>query len=400
MAIEIKVPVLPESVQDATIATWHKKPGERVEQDENLVDIETDKVVLEVVAPEAGMIEKIIKNTGDTVLAEEVIAVFTPMKEAPKTQASTKPEPAKAEPKAEPAAQAPKATEATAPLAGPAARRMMAEKEITPAQGTGVGGRVTTQDVMQAKESSKPSTTAASMQVAGDRIEKRVPMTRLRARIAERLLSAQQNAAILTTFNEINMQPVMDLRNKYKDQFEKVHGVKLGFMSFFTKATIESLKRYPAVNASIDGKDIVYHGFFDIAIAVSSPRGLVVPVIRDAEKLSMAQIEKSINELGIKAKEGTLSIEEITGGTFTISNGGVFGSLLSTPILNPPQSGILGMHKIEQRPVVENGQIVIRPMMYVAFSYDHRIIDGAESVRFLVTIKELLEDPSRLLLDI
>lgn len=400
MAIEIKVPVLPESVQDATIATWHKKPGERVEQDENLVDIETDKVVLEVVAPEAGMIEKIIKNTGDTVLAEEVIAVFTPMKEAPKTQAATKPEPAKAEVKAESAAQAPKATEATAPLAGPAARRMMAEKEITPAQGTGVGGRVTTQDVMQAKESSKSSTTAPSMQVAGDRIEKRVPMTRLRARIAERLLSAQQNAAILTTFNEINMQPVMDLRNKYKDQFEKVHGVKLGFMSFFTKATIESLKRYPAVNASIDGKDIVYHGFFDIAIAVSSPRGLVVPVIRDAEKLSMAQIEKSINELGIKAKEGTLSIEEITGGTFTISNGGVFGSLLSTPILNPPQSGILGMHKIEQRPVVENGQIVIRPMMYVAFSYDHRIIDGAESVRFLVTIKELLEDPSRLLLDI
>jgi 2-oxoglutarate dehydrogenase E2 component (dihydrolipoamide succinyltransferase) len=409
MAIEIKVPVLPESVQDATIATWHKKPGERVEQDENLVDIETDKVVLEVVAPEAGMIEKIIKNTGETVLAEEVIAVFTPMKEASKEQAPTKAAPEKAQTqkagpaKAEPAKEEPKAqskeTATSAPLAGPAARRMMAEKEITPAQGSGVGGRVTTQDVMQAKEPVK-SSTSAPMQVTGDRIEKRVPMTRLRARIAERLLSAQQNAAILTTFNEINMQPVMDLRNKYKDQFEKVHGVKLGFMSFFTKATIESLKRYPAVNASIDGKDIVYHGYFDIAIAVSSPRGLVVPVVRNAEKLSMAQIEKSINELGIKAKEGTLSIEEITGGTFTISNGGVFGSLLSTPILNPPQSGILGMHKIEQRPVVENGQIVIRPMMYVAFSYDHRIIDGAESVRFLVTIKELLEDPSRLLLDI
>ncbi len=409
MAIEIKVPVLPESVQDATIATWHKKPGERVEQDENLVDIETDKVVLEVVAPEAGTIEKIIKNTGDTVLAEEVIAIFVASKGA---APAAKAEPAKTEskkeqkpeqkPEPQKVAPAQKAENAQ-PLAGPAARRMMAEKEVAPESGTGKGGRVTTQDVAKATaptSSASTSSPSSQIQLSGDRIEKRVPMTRLRARIAERLLSAQQNAAILTTFNEINMQPVMDLRNRYKDQFEKAHGVKLGFMSFFTKAVVESLKRFPVVNASIDGKDIVYHGYFDMAIAVSSPRGLVVPVVRDADKLSMAQIEKAINELGIKAKEGTLSMEEITGGTFTISNGGVFGSLLSTPILNPPQSGILGMHKIEQRPVVENGQIVIRPMMYVAFSYDHRIIDGAESVRFLVTIKELLEDPSRMLLDI
>ncbi len=401
MPIEIKVPVLPESVQDATIATWHKKPGERVEQDENLVDIETDKVVLEVVAPEPGFIERIIKNTGDTVLAEEVIAVFTPSKDtaekpkAAKEEAPAKaaaPAPSKQEPvkqQAVPVSQAP---------AGPGARRMMSEKDIQPSQVTGSGkdGRITTEDVAKASTAKAVSAPA----LTGDRIEKRVPMTRLRARIAERLISAQQSAAILTTFNEVNMQPVMDLRNRYKDQFEKAHGVKLGFMSFFAKATIESLKRFPAVNASIDGKDIVYHGYFDIAIAVSSPRGLVVPVIRDADKMSMADIEKTIHELGVKARDGSLSIEEITGGTFTISNGGVFGSLLSTPILNPPQSGILGMHKIEQRPVVENNQIVIRPMMYLAFSYDHRIIDGAESVRFLVTIKELLEDPARLLLDI
>ncbi|MBN9288750.1 MAG: 2-oxoglutarate dehydrogenase complex dihydrolipoyllysine-residue succinyltransferase [Gammaproteobacteria bacterium] len=395
MAIEIKVPVLPESVADATIATWHKKPGEMVEQDENLVDIETDKVVLEVVAPERGVIEKVIKNTGDTVLAEEVIAIFKPTKEDAKV-AEKAPEKAP-EKAAEKTTSAPKSE----PAAGPAARRMMAENDVKAESvtGTGKGGRVTTQDV--AKASSTGAQTSSLVQVnAGERIEKRVPMTRLRSRIAERLLSAQQNAAILTTFNEINMQPVMDLRNRYKDQFEKVHGVKLGFMSFFTKATVESLKRFPAVNASIDGKDIVYHGYFDIGVAVSTPRGLVVPIVRDADKLSLANIEKSINDLGVKARDGNLAIEDMTGGTFTISNGGVFGSLLSTPILNPPQSGILGMHKIEQRPVVENGQIVIRPMMYVAFSYDHRIIDGAESVRFLVTIKELLEDPSRLLLDI
>lgn len=395
MSIEIKVPVLPESVADATIATWHKKVGEMIEQDENLVDIETDKVVLEVVAPESGMLEKIIRNSGDTVLAEEVIAVFKPVK------AGTAPE-------AKPAAAAQGASapaKAAAPAAGPAARRAMAENDVQAESisGSGKGGRITTEDVAKSGKTSAPATSAAPVQMtipAGERIEKRVPMTRLRTRIAERLLSAQQNAAILTTFNEINMQPVMDLRARYKDQFEKKHGVKLGFMSFFTKAAIEALKRFPVVNASIDGKDIVYHGYFDIGIAVSSPRGLVVPVVRDAEQLSLAQIEKAINDLGVKAKEGTLGIDEITGGTFTISNGGVFGSLLSTPILNPPQTGILGMHKIEQRAVVENNQIVIRPMMYVAFSYDHRLIDGAESVRFLVTIKELLEDPARLLLDI
>lgn len=407
MSIEIKVPVLPESVADALIATWHKKVGETVEQDENLVDIETDKVVLEVVAPERGVIERIVKDTGSTVLAEEVIAYFQPMKDkkAPAEESKAAPAPAAPESKAAPAAPAAPAASASsssnqASHAGPAARRMMAEKDVASneVKPSGKGGRITTEDVNRASSASSSAPTLVA--TSGERIEKRVPMTRLRTRIAERLLSAQQNAAILTTFNEVNMQPVMDLRNRYKDQFEKVHGVKLGFMSFFTKAVTESLKRFPVVNASIDGNDIVYHGYFDIGVAVSTPRGLVVPIIRDADKMNLAQIEKAINELGVKARDGALSIEEMTGGTFTISNGGVFGSLLSTPILNPPQTGILGMHKIEQRPVVENGQIVIRPMMYVAFSYDHRLIDGAESVRFLVHIKELLEDPSRIILDI
>lgn len=392
MTIEIKVPVLPESVQDATIATWYKKPGEAVAQDDHLVDIETDKVVLEVVAPEAGVLEKIIRNVGDTVLAEEVIGMLNPDASAAKRAESTQKE------ETEPTKDEKKSDNSSLKTAGPAARRMMAEKDISAdsIEGTGKGGRVTTQDVKAA--SSKGQST--EIELDGERPEKRVPMTRLRARIAERLLSAQHNAAILTTFNEINMKPMMDLRNRYKDQFEKKHGVKLGFMSFFSKAVIEALKRFPVVNASIDGSDVVYHGYFDLGIAVSSPRGLVVPVLRDADKLSMAGIEKSIAELGMRAKEGTLSIEDMTGGTFTISNGGVFGSLLSTPILNPPQTGILGMHKIEERPVVENGEIVIRPMMYVALSYDHRLIDGAESVRFLVTIKELIEDPARLLLEI
>lgn len=387
MTIEIKVPVLPESVQDATVATWHKKPGEMVAQDENLVDIETDKVVLEVVAPESGIIEKIIKDTGATVLAEEVIATFKPM------AASEAPAPA-AEKAAAPAPAAPAADV----KAGPGARRAMAETGVSAGEvtGSGKGGRITTQDV----STPKAAAPALAPVAAGERIEKRVPMTRLRSRIAERLLAAQHDAAILTTFNEINMQPVMDLRARYKEQFEKVHGVKLGFMSFFTKAVTEALKRFPEVNASIDGSDIVYHGYFDIGVAVSSPRGLVVPIIRDAEQLNLAEIEKTIGELGRKARDSALSIEEITGGTFTISNGGVFGSLLSTPILNPPQSGILGMHKIEKRAVVENNEIVIRPMMYLAFSYDHRIIDGAQSVRFLVTIKELIEDPARMLLDL
>lgn len=390
MTIEIKVPVLPESVADALIATWHKKEGEIFEQDENLVDIETDKVVLEVVAPERGVIEKIIRQQGDTVLAEEVIGIF----KAVSGNAAASPAKAAAEPvKAAPAKAAPEksAPEKSAPekavpavlaetsTAGPAARRQMAQG--------GVASHTT-------------STSSALPALSGERIEKRVPMTRLRLRIAERLLSAQHQAAILTTFNEVNMQPVMDLRNRYKDQFEKTHGVKLGFMSFFTKAATEALKRFPVVNASLDGKDVVYHGYFDIGVAVSTPRGLVVPVLRGADKMNMAQIEKGINDLGVKARDGNLSMEEMTGGTFTISNGGVFGSLLSTPILNPPQTGILGMHKIEPRPVVENNQIVIRPMMYLAFSYDHRLIDGSESVRFLVTIKELIEDPARLLLDL
>jgi 2-oxoglutarate dehydrogenase E2 component (dihydrolipoamide succinyltransferase) len=406
MTIQIKVPVLPESVTDATIATWYKKPGEPIEQDDNLVDIETDKVVLEVVAPEDGILENIIKDTGETVGAEEVIAVFKPgaAASAPKSseQSSTKSNGNGSEPEQKLST----TTSSSVADAGPAARKLMAENQISAGnvQGSGKGGRITTQDVHasvsgQASTSAKPPTASIPMP-QGDRPEKRVPMSRLRARIAERLLSAQHNAAILTTFNEINMKPVMDLRSKYKDQFEKVHGVKLGFMSFFTKATIEALKRFPAVNASLDGKDIVYHGYFDIGVAVSTEKGLVVPVVRDADKMNLAEIEKSINALGLKAREGTLSIEEMTGGTFTISNGGVFGSLMSTPILNPPQTGIMGMHKIEQRPVVEDGQIVVRPMMYLALSYDHRVIDGKESVRFLVTIKELLEDPSRLLLDI
>ncbi|MAZ44930.1 MAG: dihydrolipoyllysine-residue succinyltransferase [Legionellales bacterium] len=395
MSIEIKVPVLPESVADATIATWHKKPGEPVKQDENLVDIETDKVVLEVVAPADGTLESIIKDAGATVLGEEVIAQFKEGAVAAAAPAASA--------EAAPAASAPADEEANA---GPAARRMMAESSVDPStvQATGKGGRITTADVKNAQSGTQvvPQNTAvaASIAVTGARTEERVPMTRLRSRIAERLVEAQQTAAILTTFNEINMKPVMDLRKRYKDDFEKRHGIKLGFMSFFTKATIEALKRFPVVNASIDGKDIVYHGYHDIGIAVSSPRGLVVPVIRNAEMLSMAEIEQSITTYGQKAKEGTLGIDEITGGTFTISNGGVFGSLLSTPILNPPQTGILGLHKIQERAVVENGEVVVRPMMYVALSYDHRIIDGAESVRFLATIKELLEDPARLILDV
>ena len=392
MTIEIKVPVLPESVTDATIATWYKKPGEPVEQDENLVDIETDKVVLEVVAPEDGSLENIIKDTGATVGAEEIIAVFKPG-DAPKAKGNG----AKAAAPSDAPSDTPTVT-SSAPVAGPAARKMMAENDIHVAKGSAKGGRVTTQDVRSAMQGGAPSSAVDIPQ--GERSEKRVPMTRLRAKIAERLVQAQQTAAILTTFNEINMQPIMSLRSKYKEQFEKTHGVKLGFMSFFTKATIEALKRFPAVNASIDGNDIVYHGYFDIGVAVSTDKGLVVPIVRNADKMGLADIEKNINDLGQKARDGNLSLDEITGGTFTISNGGVFGSLMSTPILNPPQTGILGMHKIEQRPVVENGEVVVRPMMYVALSYDHRIIDGKESVRFLVTIKELLEDPARLLLDI
>lgn len=384
-SIEIKVPELPESVADATIATWHKKPGETVARDENLVDIETDKVVLEVVAPDDGTIEEIIKDAGSNVTAHEVIAKFTKGVVNNSATPVESADPEKAEVKAEtkPAAKVDEQS--------PAVRREVKKENINldSVTGTGKDGRITKQDL-------KPQA-IASIPV-GAREEKRVPMTRLRARIAERLLSAQQSAAILTTFNEINMQPVMDLRTEYKEKFEKAHGVKLGFMSFFVQAVVEALRRFPDVNASIDGGDVVYHGYYDIGIAVSSDRGLVVPVLRDVDAMSMADIEKQIKSYGISAQEGKLSIEDITGGTFTISNGGVFGSLMSTPILNPPQSGILGMHKIEQRPVVIDGQIVVRPMMYVALSYDHRIIDGAQSVGFLVTIKEMLEEPARLLL--
>lgn len=395
MSIEIKVPVLPESVADATVATWHKKPGDAVKRDENLVDIETDKVMLEVSAPADGVLEKILQESGATVKAQDILGVIkegaaVAKKEALASQAKI----------AETVS-----TAKTSDLSlSPSVRRIAAEHNLDPQhiEGSGKGGRITKEDVlsyMQRAETTVP--TAVSMEaLLGERPEKRVPMTRLRARIAERLLSAQHNAAILTTFNEVNLQAVMDLRQHHKDQFEKKHSVRLGFMSFFTRAAVEALKRFPGVNAFIDGNDVVYHGYFDIGIAVSTERGLVVPILRDADQMSFADIERNIAEYGRKAKENQLTLEEITGGTFTITNGGVFGSLLATPILNPPQSAILGMHKIEERPIVENGQIVIRPMMYLALSYDHRIIDGKESVQFLVTIKQLLEDPARLLLNI
>jgi len=398
MAIEVKVPSLPESVADATIVTWHKKPGDAVKRDENLVDLETDKVVLEVPAPVDGILKEIKKDKGAVVKSEELLALIEAGQAASTTAAKPAAETAPAKP--QPAAPAAKGADTAA---GPSARRAAAENEINIQQvsGSGKGGRVMREDVMtQTSKSTGISTLATAITSVGDRPEQRVPMTRLRAKIAERLVSVQQNAALLTTFNEINLKAVMDLRNRYKDNFEKKHSVKLGFMSFFTRAAIEALKRYPAVNAYLDGNDIVYHGYCDIGIAVSTERGLVVPVLRNAEKMGFADIERAIGDYGKKARDGQLTIEEMTGGTFTITNGGVFGSLLSTPIINPPQSAILGMHKIEERPIAENGQVVIRPMMYVALSYDHRIIDGKESVGFLVTIKELLEDPARLLLEV
>jgi len=398
MAIEIKAPTFPESVQDGTIAAWIKQPGEAVERDEIIVEIETDKVVLEVVAPADGVIESIAKDEGETILSNEVIAIF-----AEGAAGSAAPQAA-----AEVAATA--ATEDK--VLSPAARKLAAEKGIDVAelQGTGKGGLVTKEDVVAHKNApsapvaAKTTAKASDSHVelpAGDRSEKRVPMTRMRARIAERLLDATSSTAMLTTFNEVNMQPVMDLRNKYKDQFEKTHGgTRLGFMSFFVKAATEALKKYPAVNASIDGNDIVYHGFQDVGVAVSTEKGLVVPILRNAENMSMAQVENTIRDFGLRGRDGKLTIDEMTGGTFTITNGGVFGSLVSTPILNPPQAAILGMHKIQERPVAENGQVVIRPMMYLALSYDHRLIDGKEAVQFLVTIKELLEDPARVLLGV
>lgn len=397
MSIEVKVPALPESVADATVATWHKKIGDTVSRDENLVDLETDKVVLEVPAPADGVLEEICFQVGATVNSGQLLAKISAGKgasTAPNASAEVSKEQS-AEPKEQPTS--------------PGVRRLLAEHEIQPAQMTGTGkdGRITKDDVVGFIESNRekaPSTSAISTTVSsstnGYREERRVPMTRLRAKIAERLVQAQHNAAMLTTFNEVNLQAVMALRSRYKDSFEKKHGVKLGFMSFFTRAVVEALKRFPEVNASIDGQDVVYHGYYDVGIAVSTERGLVVPVIRNADQLSMAEIEQTINDSASRARTGKLTLEEMQGGTFTITNGGVFGSLLSMPILNPPQSAILGMHKIEERPVVENGQIVIRPMMYVALSYDHRLIDGKDSVQFLVSVKEFLEDPSRLLLNV
>lgn len=409
MTIDVKAPVFPESVADGTIATWHKKVGEQVKQDELLVDIETDKVVLEVVAQKDGYLTEILKAEGDTVLSGELIALFAEGQGA--------------------VAAAPAAAKAEAPAVAsddgkvnPAARKLMEEKGIKASDvaASGKDGRITKEDVLNHLSNATPAPAAKPAQVAApvaapavvagasklpaftdERAEKRVPMTRLRATIARRLVEAQHNAAMLTTYNEVNMAPVMELRAKYKDLFEKSHnGVRLGFMSFFVKAATEALKRFPAVNASIDGNDMVYHGYQDIGVAVSTGKGLVVPVLRDTDAMGLADIEAGINEYAAKARDGKLAIEEMQGGTFTITNGGVFGSLMSTPILNAPQTAILGMHKIQDRPVAEKGQVVIRPMMYLALSYDHRMIDGKEAVQFLVTIKDLLEDPARMLLDI
>ncbi len=436
MSVDIPVPALPESVSEATVVAWHKQPGDPVSRDENLVDLETDKVVLEVPAPADGVLEAVQKATGDTVVAEDVLGSVD---ETATAGGAPAPSGDEAGPAEQPAAGTEPAAEAAAPAApaeeaapaddldrlSPAVRRLVREHGLDPAhiEASRADGRLTKEDVLRhlerrdggeaAAPASAPAEAAAApgqpaaqgaaagTEVpAGERPEQRVPMTRLRQRIAERLVEAQQTAAMLTTFNEVNMQPVMDLRSRYRERFEQAHEVRLGFMSFFVKAVVEGLKRYPAVNASVDGQDVIYHGYYDIGIAVSSPRGLVVPVLRDADRLSFAEIEAQINELGKRAQEGKLSMDELTGGTFTITNGGIFGSLLSTPIINPPQSGILGMHKIQERPVAEDGEVVIRPMMYLAHTYDHRLIDGREAVQFLVTVKECLEDPSRLLLEV
>ena len=402
MSIEIKAPTFPESVADGTIATWHKKPGEAVKRDELIVDIETDKVVLEVVAPADGSIAEILKGEGDTVQSNEVIARFV------EGAAGTTAAPAAAAPAAVASSAAPSAS-AAEKLVNPAARKMADEKNVNTAavDGTGKGGRVLKEDVanhVKSAPAAAPSASAApvaALEATGDRVEKRVPMTRLRKRIAERLLEASNTTAMLTTFNEVNMAPIMALRAKYKDQFEKAHGgTRLGFMSFFVKAAAEALRRFPQVNASIDNNDIVYHGYQDIGVAVSTDKGLVVPVLRNAESMSLAGIENTIRDFGLRARDGKLGIEEMSGGTFTITNGGTFGSLLSTPILNLPQAAILGMHKIQERPMAVNGKVEILPMMYLALSYDHRLLDGKDAVQFLVAIKDLLEDPARILLEI
>ncbi|CAH0525113.1 2-oxoglutarate dehydrogenase complex dihydrolipoyllysine-residue succinyltransferase [Vibrio hippocampi] len=407
MTIEILVPDLPESVADATVATWHKQPGEAVARDEVIVDIETDKVVLEVPAPDDGVLEAIIEQEGATVLSKQLIAKIKlgavagePTKDSLDEKEASPDKRHKAS-----------LTEESNDALSPTARRLLAENDLQPSQvaGTGVGGRITREDVeahlANAKSGAVAPTPAVTEQPeviapALARSQKRVPMTRLRKRVAERLLEAKNSTAMLTTFNEVNMKPIMDLRAQYKDQFEKRHDIRLGFMSFYVKAVTEALKRFPEVNASIDGEDIVYHNYFDISMAVSTPRGLVTPVLKDCDTLGFAEIEKGIKELALKGRDGKLTVEELTGGNFTITNGGVFGSLMSTPIINPPQAAILGMHKIQERPMAVDGKVEILPMMYLALSYDHRLIDGRESVGFLVTIKELLEDPARLLLNV
>ncbi|SLM63825.1 MULTISPECIES: 2-oxoglutarate dehydrogenase complex dihydrolipoyllysine-residue succinyltransferase [Dickeya] len=402
-SVDILVPDLPESVADATVATWHKKPGDSVQRDDVLVEIETDKVVLEVPAIEAGVLEVVLEAEGATVTSRQVLGRLRPGDNSGK-ETSEK-------------AQSKESTPAQRHTAGledenndalsPAIRRLIAEHDLDAAaiKGSGVGGRITREDVEKHLASQKKAPAVApdvvaSAPVLASRSEKRVPMTRLRKRVAERLLEAKNSTAMLTTFNEVNMQPIMDLRKQYGEAFEKRHGVRLGFMSFYIKAVVEALKRYPEVNASIDGEDVVYHNYFDVSIAVSTPRGLVTPVLKDVDLLGMAEIEKKIKELAVKGRDGKLTVEELTGGNFTITNGGVFGSLMSTPIINPPQSAILGMHAIKDRPMAVDGQVVILPMMYLALSYDHRLIDGRESVGFLVTVKEMLEDPARLLLDV
>ena len=402
MQIEVKVPSLPESVADATLLNWRKKAGDPVARDENLVDLETDKVVLEITAPDSGVLVNISRNDGDTVVSDEVIAIIDTEAKPESVPVSTV-QKATAEKVAEPADT--KSAMKSAPILNPAARKLVLENNLDPAhiQGSGRDGRITKADIinyLDKRSDDRSEPPEAVRTTAETRPERRVPMSRLRARVAERLKQAQNTAAILTTFNEVNMKVVMDLREKYKDQFEQKYETRLGFMSFFTTAVVEALKQFPIINASVDGDDIVYHGYFDIGIAVGSPRGLVVPILRDADTMSFAEIEIAIRDFGRRAKEGKLSLQELTGGTFSITNGGVFGSLLSTPILNPPQSAILGMHKIQEKPVVENGEIVIRPMMYLALSYDHRIVDGQDAVLFLVAIKDALEDPSRMLLEV
>ncbi|QEW06204.1 2-oxoglutarate dehydrogenase complex dihydrolipoyllysine-residue succinyltransferase [Nitrincola iocasae] len=403
MSIEIKAPTFPESVADGTVATWHKQPGEACVTDELIVDIETDKVVLEVVAPADGVLKEIVKGEGDTVLSEEVLAIFEAGAVASEAPAASA------------ASQASADTSTTdAEKVGPAARKLIDENNLDASQikGTGKNGGITKEDVQAylSNRSAAPAAAAPKAAAAptpalniptGERVEKRVPMTRLRATIAKRLVEAQQNAAMLTTYNEVNMKPVMELRKQYKDLFEKTHnGTRLGFMSFFVKATTEALKRFPGVNASLDGTDMVYHGYQDIGVAVSTDRGLMVPVLRDTDSMSLADVEATIADFGKRGRDGKLGMDDMQGGTFTITNGGIFGSLMSTPILNPPQTAILGMHKIQERPMAVNGQVVILPMMYLALSYDHRMIDGKEAVQFLVTVKDLLEDPARLLLEV